>query len=53
MHGDVGDAADIKRAYDEAMTAFGKIDILVNNAGTSRAARSRRSPTRCGRTIST
>src|SRR5215218_10498701 len=34
--GDVGLAADIKRAYDEAMTAFGKIDIIVNNAGTSR-----------------
>jgi 3-oxoacyl-[acyl-carrier protein] reductase len=34
--GDVGVAADIKRAYDEAMTAFGKIDIIVNNAGTSR-----------------
>src|ERR1044071_8970261 len=34
--GDVGIAADIKRAYDEAMTALGKIDIIVNNAGTSR-----------------
>src|SRR5215218_11436022 len=34
--GDVGLAADIKRAYDEAMTQFGKIDIVVNNAGTSR-----------------
>ena len=28
---------DVKRAYDEAMAAFGKIDIVVNNAGTSRA----------------
>ena len=36
LQGDVGVAADIKRAYDEAMTAFGKIDIIVNNAGTSR-----------------
>jgi hypothetical protein len=27
----------VKRIYDEAMKAFGKIDILVNNAGTSRA----------------
>jgi 3-oxoacyl-[acyl-carrier protein] reductase len=27
--------ADIRRAYDEAMQAFGKIDIVVNNAGTS------------------
>ena len=34
--GDVGVAADIKRAYDEAMAALGKIDIVVNNAGTSR-----------------
>lgn len=34
---DVGIAADIARAYDEAMKAFGKVDIVVNNAGTSRA----------------
>jgi 3-oxoacyl-[acyl-carrier protein] reductase len=34
--GDVGVAVDIKRAYDEAMRALGKIDIVVNNAGTSR-----------------
>jgi 3-oxoacyl-[acyl-carrier protein] reductase len=34
---DVGSAPDIRRAYDEAMQAFGKIDIIVNNAGTSRA----------------
>ena len=33
---DVGVAADIQRAYDEAMKGLGKIDILVNNAGTSR-----------------
>jgi NAD(P)-dependent dehydrogenase (short-subunit alcohol dehydrogenase family) len=32
---DVANAADVKRAYDEAMKAFGKIDIVVNNAGTS------------------
>jgi 3-oxoacyl-[acyl-carrier protein] reductase len=38
LQGDVALAADIERAYDEAMTAFGKIDIVVNNAGTSRAA---------------
>ncbi len=37
VQADVGNAADVKRAYDEAMTALGKIDILVNNAGTSRA----------------
>jgi len=35
---DVGTAADIQRAYDETMKAFGKVDIIVNNAGTSRAA---------------
>ena len=35
---DVGIAADIRRAYDEAMNALGKIDIVVNNAGTSRTA---------------
>ena len=34
----MGDAADIQRAYDEAMKALGKVDIVVNNAGTSRAA---------------
>jgi NAD(P)-dependent dehydrogenase (short-subunit alcohol dehydrogenase family) len=34
---DVGVAADIQRAYEEAMKAFGKLDIVVNNAGTSRA----------------
>jgi NAD(P)-dependent dehydrogenase (short-subunit alcohol dehydrogenase family) len=33
--GDVASAADVKRAYDEAMKGLGKIDILVNNAGTS------------------
>jgi 3-oxoacyl-[acyl-carrier protein] reductase len=36
IQGDVAVAADVKRAYDEAMAAFGKIDIVVNNAGTSR-----------------
>jgi NAD(P)-dependent dehydrogenase (short-subunit alcohol dehydrogenase family) len=34
---DVGVSADIQRAYDETMKAFGKVDIVVNNAGTSRA----------------
>jgi NAD(P)-dependent dehydrogenase (short-subunit alcohol dehydrogenase family) len=34
--GDVAVPADIQRAYDETMRAFGKIDIVVNNAGTSR-----------------
>ena len=34
---DVAKAADVKRAYDEVMRAFGKVDIVVNNAGTSRA----------------
>jgi NAD(P)-dependent dehydrogenase (short-subunit alcohol dehydrogenase family) len=35
---DVANAADVKRAYDEAMRAFGKLDIVVNNAGTSRTS---------------
>ena len=38
IQGDVGIAADVARAYDEAMKGLGKVDILVNNAGTSRAA---------------
>src|SRR5437588_11508732 len=37
VHGDVGKAADVQRAYNEAMAALGKLDIAVNNAGTSRA----------------
>jgi 3-oxoacyl-[acyl-carrier protein] reductase len=37
VQADVSKATDIQRAYDEAMTAFGKVDIIVNNAGTSRA----------------
>jgi len=32
---DVADAGDVKRAFEEAMRALGKIDIVVNNAGTS------------------
>src|SRR5205809_514821 len=35
IQGDVDVAADVKRAYDEAMKALSKIDIVVNNAGTS------------------
>jgi NAD(P)-dependent dehydrogenase (short-subunit alcohol dehydrogenase family) len=35
VQGDVAKAADIRRAYDEIMQAFGRIDIVVNNAGTS------------------
>ncbi|RYE71737.1 MAG: SDR family NAD(P)-dependent oxidoreductase, partial [Oxalobacteraceae bacterium] len=35
--GDVAKPEDVKRIYDEAMKAFGKVDILVNNAGVSRA----------------
>lgn len=35
VQGDVAVAGDIKRAYDEAMKALGKVDIVVNNAGTS------------------
>ena len=37
VQADVGVSADIARAYEEAMKAFGKVDIVVNNAGTSRA----------------
>jgi 3-oxoacyl-[acyl-carrier protein] reductase len=37
IQADVAVAADLRRAYDEAMTQFGKIDIVVNNAGTSRS----------------
>jgi NAD(P)-dependent dehydrogenase (short-subunit alcohol dehydrogenase family) len=37
IQGDVGIAGDVKRIFEEAMKAFGKIDIVVNNAGTSRA----------------
>ena len=35
VQGDVGTAADVQSAYDDAMAAFGKVDIVVNNAGTS------------------
>jgi 3-oxoacyl-[acyl-carrier protein] reductase len=35
--GDVSLAADIERAYDEVMQAFGKVDIVVNNAGSARS----------------
>lgn len=34
VQGDVGNAADVKRLFEETKTAFGKLDILVNNAGT-------------------
>ena len=33
---DMSKADDVRRAYDEAMRALGKLDIVVNNAGTSR-----------------
>jgi NAD(P)-dependent dehydrogenase (short-subunit alcohol dehydrogenase family) len=36
VQADVAKADDVKRVYDDAMAAFGKIDIVVNNAGTSR-----------------
>ena len=32
---DVCSADGVKKAYDGAMAAFGKVDIIVNNAGTS------------------
>jgi NAD(P)-dependent dehydrogenase (short-subunit alcohol dehydrogenase family) len=34
--GDVANADDVVRAYDETMRVFGRIDVVVNNAGTSR-----------------
>jgi NAD(P)-dependent dehydrogenase (short-subunit alcohol dehydrogenase family) len=37
IQAEVGLAADLERAYGDAMKAFGKVDILVNNAGVSRA----------------
>src|SRR5205823_1780354 len=36
IQGDVARADDIRKVYDGAVQAFGKVDILVNNAGTSR-----------------
>lgn len=33
VQGSVSDAEDVKRLFDEAVKAFGKVDILVNNAG--------------------
>ncbi|MPZ57554.1 MAG: SDR family oxidoreductase [Rhizobiales bacterium] len=36
VQADVSSADDVRRLYDEAMKAFGKVDIIVNNAGTSR-----------------
>src|SRR5260221_13618451 len=32
---DVAKAADIRKAYDQVMSEFGKIDVFVNNAGQS------------------
>jgi NAD(P)-dependent dehydrogenase (short-subunit alcohol dehydrogenase family) len=34
---DLSKAADVVRAYDEVMAAFGRIDIVVNNVGASSA----------------
>ena len=31
--GDVASVADVQRAVDETLSAFGRIDILINNAG--------------------
>jgi NAD(P)-dependent dehydrogenase (short-subunit alcohol dehydrogenase family) len=36
LPGDVAVPADLKRAYEQSVQAFGKVDIVVNNAGTSR-----------------
>ncbi len=48
IQGDVAIAADIDRAYNEAMKGFGKIDIVVNNAGTSRTGAFEESRMRSG-----
>lgn len=36
IQGDVAKAADVKRLFAEATTAFGPMDVLVNNAGVFR-----------------
>src|SRR5262245_30470037 len=36
IQGDVARPEDIRKIYDAAVQAFGKVDIVVNNAGTSR-----------------
>jgi 3-oxoacyl-[acyl-carrier protein] reductase len=33
VQGNVDNSADVKRLFEETITAFGKLDILVNNAG--------------------
>lgn len=33
VHGDVSQAADVRRLFDAAKSSFGAVDILVNNAG--------------------
>ena len=33
VQGDVSRAGDVKRLFDEARKAFGRVDVLVNNAG--------------------
>ena len=51
--GDVGVPADIKKIYDEAVKAFGKVDIVVTTPARRATASSRRSRTRSGARIST
>ena len=34
LHLDVADDTSVRRAFEEAITAFGRIDTVVNNAGT-------------------
>jgi glucose 1-dehydrogenase len=38
IKGDVGDEADVERAFDQIVAAFGPVDILVNSAGLNMSA---------------
>ena len=38
VQADLGEVAEIERAIDETVAAFGALDVIVNNAGVTRAA---------------
>ena|ERR1700733_11620110 len=46
LRGDVSNAADVARLFNEVHLAFGRLDVLVNNAGYSASVPSRRLPKR-------